>query len=562
MFRNPAWLLGVFALPAAALALYALARRRRKAVAAALGDLATVARLAPPELGARRSARALLRAAGLGLVALALAGPQWGVELLPADSKARSVVVAVDVSASMAAEDVRPSRLDKAKEQLAVLIDALPGDRIGVVAFAGEAALVCPVTSDHEAAKQLLRSLQPGLIPTPGTAIGKAIRTAAASLSRYGGGKAVVVISDGEDHKTDPSGAADEAASQEVRVFGIGVGTPEGGPIPIKDDAGNLQGYKKDKKGSTVISKLGEATLADAARRGSGAYYRATASGDEAAAVAEQIRALERGSGGPGGGAAFKNRFLLPLWTAFLLLLAELVVRERAGGWKRLRTALTAGAVALAPAAARAAGAEGELRRGNRSYDAGRYEEALDHYEKASRAAPRDPRPAFNAGAALYRLDKHDTASEAFGAVAGAGVPPALKAAALYNQGNALFSEQKYKEAVDAYRKSLALSPGDEAARHNLAVALRFLKNPQQQPQQKPKGGQDKKQPPQPQKPENGGEGRQKPGEPKTRPRDQLSKEDAERVLRAVGENEKSRAGKQVQLGKEPPKKSDVEEDW
>lgn len=566
MFRSPAWLVAVFAAPALALALRALASARRERLAAALGEARTLARLVSPEVDARRSARWLLRAGALALIALALAGPQWGVELLPAESKARSVVVAVDVSLSMAADDVRPSRLEKAKEQLAVLIDGLAGERVGIVAFAGQAALVCPVTTDHQAAKQLLRSLEPGLIPMPGTAIGTAIRAATASLARYPGGKAIVVISDGEDHKTDPAGAADEAAAQGVRVFGIGVGTPEGGPIPLKDGAGNLVGYKKDKRGATVVTKLGEATLADVAARASGAYYRATASGDEAAAVAEQLRSLERGEGGgPSGAASYKNRFLFPLWAAFLLLLAETLLRERAGAGRRLGRLLKAAPAAAAvlfAGPAHGAGVERELRRGNSAYSDGRYDEALEGYERAGRAAPRDPRPMFNAGAALYRLDRHEPAAEAFGEVAEKG-PRELKAAAHYNRGNALFSAQDYKAAVDAYRRALVLDPSDEAARRNLAVALRFLKDPKSQ---KPKDDKKEKKDPKDQ-PQGGGEkDRDQQGggssRPKPRPKDQLSKEDAQRVLQAVGENEKSRGGaKQLQLGKETPK-INSEEDW
>lgn len=563
MFRQPLWLLAAAAAPVLALALRALAERRRQGVTRLLGEPATVARLLPAETAGRRGLRALLRAAGAALLGLSLAGPQWGVELVSSEAKARSVIVAVDVSASMAAEDVRPNRLEKAKEQLSVLLDGLKGDRVGVVAFAGEAALVCPVTTDLEAAKGVLRALEPGLIPVPGTAIGKAIRLASESLDRYPGGKALVVLSDGEDQDTDPQGAADDAAARGVRIFGIGVGTPDGGPIPARDEGGNLSGYKKDKSGATVVSRLGERTLADVAARASGAYYRASPSGDEAVAVAEQIRALDTSKGGGASASArFKNRYLLPLWLAFFVLLAEALVRERAG---RALLAVLALAVFL-PAPGRAATAEGELRRGNSAYEAGRYDEALERYGQAQRRRPKDPRPVFNAGAALHRLDRNEQAADAFAAVAGADLPAPLRAAASYNRGNALFSDGRYGESVEAYRKALSLSPGDEQARRNLAIALRFLKNPppprdKKEDKNKPKddksGGQDKP------KDSGAGGGQDKPqaGESRTRPQERMTREDAERVLRAVGENERRRAPR-IELGKEPPKKADVERDW
>ena len=202
------------------------------------------------------------------------------------------------------------------------------------VAFAGEPVVVCPLTTDIGAAKQLLRALDPSAVPVPGTGIGKAIRRATQSLSRYPGAKTLILLTDGEDHRTDPAGAAEEAAAEGIKIFAIGIGNPEGEPIPLKDENGAMTGYKKDKKGATVVSKLGEADLAAIAEKTGGGYYRATPGAAEASEIARRASSAESGDDPTTRGAArrFKNHFLLPLALAFVLLLIEGAIPETAAG--------------------------------------------------------------------------------------------------------------------------------------------------------------------------------------------------------------------------------------
>ena len=549
MFRDPRWLAAALvALPAAwGLLRWAEARRRRVSEAMGRG-------LEPYG----RGAAAVLRLSGIALLLVALAGPQFGVELVETRSDARQAVIAVDVSLSMLTADVKPNRLERAKAGLSLLIDQLRGERIGVVAFAGEAQTVCPLTQDADAAKQLLGALAVGSVPTPGTAVGGALRTAVAMLGRYPGGKAVILLTDGEDHKSDPLGAAREAAAAGVRVFAVGIGTPDGEPIP-----GDGGAYHKNAKGATVVSRLDEGVLAQIARETGGAYYRTTPGSDEIADIAKRVGELDAAKGVSGTANLWRNRYAWPAAAAFLLLLLELL-------WP-LRTlakaaALTA-AILLAPASpAAAASAEGALRAGNKLYGKGKYEAALERYGTAAARSPKDPRPAFNAGGALYRLEKLEDSTAMYEAVAARkDLPAATRAAALYNLGNARFKGGDLPGAAAAFRGALTLSPGDMEARHNLAVTMQKLKNPP------PKSGQDKKKD-EPQKPEDkkdkpqgggGGGGEQPKSPPKTRPEDQLTKEEAERILRAVGEREKQ-AQQQAQEGKgrqalgKPP----TGEDW
>lgn len=561
MFRSPLWLAAAVPSLGAAWGLLAWAAARRRRVAAALGREAALSRAAE-DASARRRWAAGLRLTALALIFVALAGPQWGIELVETRSSARQVVVAVDTSLSMQTPDVKPSRLERAKSSLSLLLDQLQGDRVGVVAFAGDSQIICPLTSDVDAAKELLGALEVGAVPTPGTSIGGALRLATAMIGRYPGSKTVVLLTDGEDHKSDPLGAAKEAAASGVRVFTIGIGTPEGEPIPLEGG-----GYKKDSHGSTVVSRLGEDTLASIARITGGTYARSSPGEDEIADIAAKVKQGSAAQGLSGTAARWRDRYAWPLGLAFVLLLVETVLPLLPP--RRAAKAIAALALlALIPGRSGAATFEGSLRAANKTYAKKDYEGALDEYEDASGRRPSDPRPAFNAGDALYRLDRDTDAAGAFDSVAERrDVSAPLRAAALYNLGNSRYQLGDYGGAAAAYRRSLDLAPGDADARRNLVIALNRKKNPP--PKKKnPKNGQDKNNPqpknqPKDKNDKGGGKGQ---GQTKPRPQDSLTREDADRVMRAVAEREKAER-KQAQPSpsygrKPPPPKAPGEDDW
>ncbi len=561
MFRSPVWLAaGLLILPGAwALLRWAQARRRR--VSEMIGQTATLKRTAG-RAPTRRDISTRLRLAAIAFLLAALAGPQFGVELVETRSDSRQAVIAVDVSLSMLTPDVKPNRLERAKSALSLLIDQLRGERIGVVAFAGDAQIVCPLTQDADAAKQLLGALEVGAVPTPGSAIGSALRASTALLGRYPGGKAVILLTDGEDHKSEPLGAAREAAAAGVRVFAVGIGTPEGEPIPAENGT-----YHRDAKGGTVVSRLDEGTLALIARETGGAYYRTTPGSDEITDIAKRVREFDTAKGVSGTANLWRNRYAWPASAALLLLLIELLLHCLPMN-RNSAPVLAALALAALAAPAAAATAEGELRAGNRLYTKEKYEAALKRYSASAGKKPRDPRPSFNAGGALYRLDQLEDATAMYEAVAARkDIPATTRAAALYNLGNARFKGGDFPAAASAFRGALTLSPSDADARRNLAVTINKLKNP---PPQKKDGQDNKKQ--EPKNPEDkkdksngggGGEKDQPKSPPRTRPQDALTKEEAERILRAVDEREKQ-AQRQAQEGKrrraqgKPPS----EEDW
>ncbi|MEK7383798.1 MAG: VWA domain-containing protein [Elusimicrobiota bacterium] len=557
MFLHPSWLvLAVPTLLTAAL-LSAWAASRRAHVAETLGRIATLAR-ASEDAGAGRTLAFRLRLAALACLLAALAGPQWGVELVETRADMRQVVVAIDVSLSMQSQDIKPNRLARAKESLSLLLDQLSGERVGIVAFAGDAQTVCPLTHDIEAAKQLLSSLEVGAIPTPGTAIGSAIRTGTAMIGRYTGTKTLVLLTDGEDHASDPPGAAREAVASGVRVFTVGIGTAEGEPIPLEGG-----GYKKNTKGSTVISRLGEETLTQTARTTGGDYYRSSPGMDEIAQIVSKIKAGLGSRGLSGTATRWQNRYAWPLCLAFLLICLEMALPILPLQTRAPRAALVALA-ALACAATTSSGAmlEGTLRAGNKKYAVGKFDDALTLYGDASGLRPSDARPLFNAGDALYRLERDEDAAAAFAAAAShREAPRGLRADALYNLGNARLRSEDYAQAAAAYRRALALSPGDEDARHNLILALHHKKNPP--PKQDKKNNKKKPQPEPNEKDKGDKDGDPQKPPPRTRPQDSMSREDAERVLRAVADREKSLSSKKApEAVRGRPPKPNTQEDW
>ncbi len=400
-----------------------------------------------------------------------------------------------------------------------------------------------------------------GAVPTPGTAVGAAVRLAVGALGRYSGGKAVVLLTDGEDHRSDPAGAAAAAAAAGVRIYAIGIGTPEGTPLPLKEPgSGALSGYRKDRKGATVISRLGEKALADMAAQTGGAYYRASPAEDEVADIARRIQGLEKSQGETGAAQRYRNRFLYPLAAAFLLLLAEVFVPLRRARAAALLLCL------LLPAPGGAAGKESELRAGNDLYGKRRFEAALERYGAAQK--PGDARPDFNAGDALYRLEDFEEAAKRFRSLAeDPKAPREMRAAAYYNLGGALVRKGDYAGAVSAYRRAVVLRPEDRDARENLAVPLRLLKNPPppkkkcDKPDDKKKEGQPQDKDPKGKGDGGGKDGQQKqPPPPAPRPQDGMSKEDAARIMRAVAEKEK--AAREPVMQPSADKRPPSEEDW
>lgn len=295
--------------------LYLLGLRRKNQALRRFSSGAQIGAMVPGVSSWRSAVKFLLLRHGLSFAVFALAGPQMGTRLEEITAKGVDVVVALDVSNSMLAADLQPDRMEVAKRALEQLVDRMSGDRLGIVVFAGEAYTQLPITADRTAAKIFLGTLGPNLVRTQGTAIGAAIDQARKCFGPDGAkGKAIIVISDGEGFEDDAEAAARRAAADGILVHTIGMGTPQGAPIPVKV-GGRMAGYKKDKQGQTVITKLNPGMLLRIAEAGGGEYVQATAGDAGVNTLISKLRQMDQSNLGTYAFAGHEDRyqyFLLP----------------------------------------------------------------------------------------------------------------------------------------------------------------------------------------------------------------------------------------------------------
>ena len=297
---------------------------RRKRVRR-FGEEELVGALMPSWSGAKGWVRTVLFALAFACFAIGLARPQTGAKLAEHKSKGVEIMVALDVSNSMLSEDYSPNRLERAKLAISHLTDKLQDDRIGLVIFAGTPFVQLPVTTDYVSAKMFLSSITPGSVPVQGTAIGEAILLSIKSFSAQSEkSRVIVVISDGENHEDDAVEAAKQAAEYGIRVYTIGVGSPEGQPIPVDGE------LLKDRDGNIVVSKLDEETLRKIARAGGGAYIHAGNEEFGLNPIIEDIRRMEEEEFGSVMFEDFDEQFMYFFAAALVLLLIEMLIGERA----------------------------------------------------------------------------------------------------------------------------------------------------------------------------------------------------------------------------------------
>ncbi len=324
-FANDIALYLLLLIPALIVFFVLVFRWKRKAMSR-FGNLLLLEQLTPTFSRKRSVWKIVLLLAALSFMILALARPQLGTALEEVKRKGVDVIVAIDVSESMNAQDIAPSRLDKARHEVSSLIDKLEGDRIGLIAFAGEAFVQCPLTLDYGAAKIFLDVLGPNLIPTPGTDVAKAIQMAMKSFeSTERQHKVLVLITDGEHHGEDVMTVAEEAEREGLVIYTVGIGSAQGVPIPVEQQGG----FKKSNSGDVIVTKLDELTLEKIALQTGGKYYRASSSEAELDRIYDDISGMEKKELASLKFSQFEERFQYVLAIAFVLLLIEMLLSER-----------------------------------------------------------------------------------------------------------------------------------------------------------------------------------------------------------------------------------------
>jgi len=544
IFESPRWLFALLALPLVAVLEAWLVRRDRDRLAGMVARplWARVVRR-PPERW--RFVRLVLVLLGSALVVVALARPQWGIVREKVEREGVDVAFVLDTSGSMATPDVSPSRFFLARQALLQLMGRLEGDRFALVAFEGEAYPLVPLTLDADAVGLFLETVEPGIVPAPGTSLGVGLAKGLdAFVDQDRRNKVLVLVSDGEDLEGQIDEAVRRAKETGVVVHTVAVGTEAGQPVPDFDAQGRAVGYKRDASGAPVVSRVNTASLATISEKTGGQAFRISSTDTTLSALASAIEGMERRALAQEWTYRRRERFQGPLALGLALVTAGLLLPlpRRSARTEALRRSATLvvgtlalGALALlAPAHALAQvptsppvttpGAGGAVPRlppppvedrlgrvvdelllrpprltneGQGEYERGNHPQALEAFEGAARARPQDPALRFNVADGLYKNGRYDEAATLFRALGADSASP-LAPAARFNLGNSLYQKKDYPGAVRAYRDALRVSPGDEDTRKNLELALRALQEQkekeQQQKQQDEKDGNGKNQ--------------------------------------------------------------------
>jgi Ca-activated chloride channel homolog len=452
--------------------------------------------------GTVRLVQACMLAVALIFGVAALARPQFGMRTETRKARGMDLVIALDLSRSMLARDVVPSRLERAKIEIRGLIEKLKGDRVGLVGFTSVALPLSPLTVDHSAVLLQLESATPDDLPRGGTSVGAAITAARRALETSKikeSAKAVVVITDGESHQDEAKDVAAEAKKAGIEVHVIGVGSRTGEPIPIYGKNGALEGYVKDKGGQTVVSRLEEEQLEAVAKAGGGLLALPGASGGlDVGPVERHLARLKKAELQDRVVRVYEERYQWALVPAFVLLLLATVLRPTRPRIRLVVKGLVAIAIQLGVVDAKASPFEADdpdVARGNKALQEGRAADAVGAYGEAEKRLGTDPRLAYDKGLAEAARGELDAAIPELQRALEGSSDPNLRARAAFALGNAQRKLKKYDQAIDAYKRALLEDPRLDGARRNLEIA-RSMKRIQDLQPKDPNQKNDENEPP------------------------------------------------------------------
>ena len=570
-FAHPEYLWGLAAVAAVGVLMYIVNRHRAQQFLRMISRSMAL-ELAPDKSRTKRLLKQAIVLGGLCSLVVALANPQMGTRVEEIKREGIDLFVALDVSLSMKAEDIKPNRLDKAKRDVSNLLRKLAGDRVGLIVFAGDAFVQFPLTADYSAADLFISAVDVESVPRPGTMIGNAIEKALDSFKAEDPTeKAIIIASDGENNEGEIKRAVEKALEAGVKIYTIGTGTPEGGPIPIYNAAGVRTDFKRDMAGNVVLTRLDETTLEQIATATGGSYRRATSGGDELEEVFQELTELETTEFGAKQITGYESLYQYPLALALLLMLMEFLSSERRGKViaklkELIPIAGTAVFLLMLAASGQALGqtVRSHVAEGNEAYVEERHPDAEAEYKKALEKDASSREAHFNLGDTYYKQKRYDEALKSFASAEALATRKSDKSSAFYNTGNSLFKAEKLAESIEAYKQALRQDPANDDARYNLEFA-RKRQQQQQNQQQKQDKDQDKKkdenkdqQQKQDQQNKQDQKEKQQP-QPKDQKQQQIPPEQAEQILNALKNNEKEI---QKQLRKRAASKVRVEKDW
>ena len=497
---------------------------------------------------------------------VALARPQFGTRLDTRERMGIEAIIALDVSNSMLAEDVKPNRLEKAKMMVSNMVDGMKDDKIGLIVFAGQAFVQLPITSDYVSAKMFLETISPQMMSVQGTDIAEAINLSMRSFTQQEDvSRAIFVITDGEDNEARGVEAAKQAAAKGVRVYVLGIGNPGGAPIPIP---GTGQ-YIIDEEGNTVVSKLSEEMCREIATAGNGSYIYVDNSSSAQKKLSEQLDRLSKAKMESQIYSEYDEQFQGFILIGLLLLLLDvfLIERESKTTWfgnlfRRGRTVATVMLLFFSVMAVAQTDRD-YIRRGNRLMRDSIYDKAQVEYQKAIEKDNTNPISHFNLGNALLYQNKAEDAMKEYETAARLEKDKTRLAQIYHNMGVVLQSAKQFDKAVACYRNSLRNDPTNDETRYNYALSLFQLKKNQggqdNQDQQKDDKGQDEKQEQQQQQQQQ--QDKKDEQQQQQQQQEQMSRENAEQMLNAAMQDEKATQEK-IQQAQRKRQQKQLQKQW
>ena len=581
-FENPIYLYLLVLIPILALIRFVSYRNQRKRLRQ-FGDPELLKQLMPDVSRFRPLVKFWVLLGALALLIVMLARPQLGTKISNEKRVGIETIIAMDISNSMLAEDVVPSRLDRSKMMVENLVDHFTNDKIGLIVFAGDAFVQLPITSDYVSAKMFLSSISPSMMASQGTDIARAIEMATHSFTQEEGiGKAIIVITDGEDHEGGALEAAKAAKDEDMRVYVLGVGSVNGAPIPVSGTGD----YMKDNTGNTVMSALNEDMCKQVAQAGGGAYIHVENNSAAQQQLDNELDKLAKKETTTAVYSEFDEQFQAVGILVLLLLIVEICILDRRNPLiKRLSLfkrkgvsnqesvvrskmlmilffLLTPISYLLFPDSCLQTPVSAQtdrqyIRQGNKLFRSGDYPNAEVSYRKAIEKNPKNPQAVFNLGNALMAQKKDSAAVMQFDSATKLETNPLRKAKAYHNVGVICQSHKMYGEAIEAYKSALRLNPADDETRYNLVLCKHQQKKQQQNQQQNQQGNNDQKQDDKKdQQNKDQQKDKQENKKQQEQPKPQMSKENAEQLLNAAIQNEKQTQDKLNKAQQQPQRRT------
>ena len=563
-FADPTYLYLLAVIPVLAIIRFLTYRNQKKRLRK-FGDPKLLRSLMPDVSRFRPAVKFWILQGALALLVVMLARPQFGTKISNEQRTGIETIIAMDISNSMLAEDITPSRLDRSKMMVENLVDHFTNDKIGLLVFAGDAFVQLPITSDYVSAKMFLSSIDPSMMATQGTDIARAIDMATHSFTQEEGiGKAIIVITDGEDHEGGALESAKAAKDAGMRVYVLGVGSTQGAPIPIPGTGD----YMKDNTGNTVMSALNEDMCRQVAQAGGGAYIHVENNSAAQDQLDNELSKLAKKETTSTVYSEFDEQFQAVAILALLLLILEICIFDRRNPLlKRLslfgskKKAAATIALLLVAVTASAQTDRQYIREGNKQFRVGQYDKAEVSYRKAVEKNPKNPQAAYNLGNALMAQKKDSAAVQQFEQATRIETNPLRKAAAYHNMGVICQTHKMYGEAIEAYKNALRLNPNDDETRYNLVLCKKQKQKQDQNQQQNQNNKDDQKKDNQKKDDQKDQNKDKKDDKQQQQQKPQMSKDNAEQLLNAAIQNEKMTQDK-MKKQQQKPQRRNVLKNW